>query len=65
MRTGYSLIERMRDEEPMRSIPVCVVSADTASAPDGIVALQKPFEPGKLLDTVRRLLRRRSVSGES
>ena len=61
MRTGYSLIERMRDQEPMRSIPVCVVSANTASEPEGTFAIRKPFEPGELLDTVRRLLRPRSA----
>lgn len=36
LRTGYSLIEHIRSDERTRTIPVCVVSAEPSTAPDGI-----------------------------
>jgi two-component system chemotaxis response regulator CheY len=54
---GAELIARLRSDPETKSIPVVVVSAqhETSSLADGVVT--KPFEPGKLLETVRVLAR--------
>jgi CheY-like chemotaxis protein len=54
MRSGHSLIEYLRRNDETRRIPVCVVSADPAAAPEGTVAVRKPFELTDLREALRR-----------
>jgi len=58
VRTGHSLIERLRRDERTHHIPVCVVSADVSAAPEGTLAVRKPFELTELRAALRRALRR-------
>jgi CheY-like chemotaxis protein len=58
---GAELIERLRSDPETEAIPVVVVSSQheiASSVGDALVT--KPFEPGKLLETVRVLAGRRS-----
>ena len=50
---GVALIRKIRSSDRTRQIPVCVVSADVARIPDGVVAVKKPFEVAQLRETVR------------
>ena len=56
IRDGASLIARLRGNQRTRKIPICVVSADSTTAPVGTVSLRKPFELSELRDAVRRAL---------
>jgi CheY-like chemotaxis protein len=58
VRSGHSLIERIRRDERTQDIPVCVVSADASGAPVGTLVVKKPFELLELRDALRRVLRR-------
>jgi CheY-like chemotaxis protein len=58
MRDGYSLIEHIRHHERTQRVPVCVVSAQSHSAPHGTLAISKPFELSQLLEALRRVVRR-------
>ena len=58
IRSGQSLIKHIRADQRTQTIPVCVVSAESAAAPDGTVAVPKPFELRELRDAVRIALRR-------
>jgi CheY-like chemotaxis protein len=58
MRNGHRLIEYMRTTERTHQIPVCVVSAQSESAPIGTFAVAKPFELRELQEALRQALRR-------
>jgi CheY-like chemotaxis protein len=58
LRSGYSLIEHLRRDERTQGVPVCVVSADAATAPAGTIAVQKPFALTELRELLRRALGR-------
>jgi CheY-like chemotaxis protein len=52
---GWELLEHLRGDAALRSIPVCTVSASGAPAPPGAQhALHKPFHAEALLEVVAR-----------
>jgi two-component system response regulator MprA len=55
--SGWQLLEVLRDDRTLASIPVCVVSASGSKTPSGARALlHKPFELQTLLDLVAKHL---------
>jgi CheY-like chemotaxis protein len=59
---GFALVERIRAEEPLKKIPIIVISAGGKDAQEramqlGVdVYLRKPVKFADVLDTVKRLL---------
>lgn len=54
IRGGHSLIQHMRSHDRTHGIPVCVVSAESAAAPNGTIAVAKPFGVNELREALRR-----------
>ena len=51
--TGWALHAVMRDDERLKGVPVCVVSAVASHAPpDAVCVLQKPVQVPRLLATI-------------
>jgi len=53
--SGTELVERLRGEEDLQSLPVLVLSSDPSRRPARSCWLEKPFEIGALLQKVRSL----------
>ncbi|MGZ3440574.1 MAG: response regulator [Polyangia bacterium] len=54
--TGWALHAAMRDDERLKVVPVCVVSAVASHAPaDADCVLEKPVQVPKLLEAVASL----------
>ena len=56
IRGGRDLVKRMRSDERTRDVPICVVSAEHDGAPEGTLALRKPFELNDLREAVRGVI---------
>ena len=49
---GGELLEYLKDDDTLASIPVAIVSASPQLAPDGYPVFRKPIDPRSLLDFV-------------
>ncbi len=59
MMTGWELVEHLRRDPELRSIPVCILSAYADRAPAGVAAvLRKPLELEWLLQVIAGLCER-------
>jgi DNA-binding response OmpR family regulator len=57
IRDGQSLIAAMRTHERARTVTVLVVTAKPDEAPDGVVAIAKPFDLETLTRAIRKALK--------
>jgi CheY-like chemotaxis protein len=55
---GQELIEYLRSDEELASIPLAIVSGSPQLAPDGYAVFTKPVQPQALLDFLKRRVAR-------
>jgi CheY-like chemotaxis protein len=51
---GHELLDYMRDDEALRSIPIAIISGSPQLAPEGYRVFSKPLDTHALLEFVRK-----------